>query len=84
MIQTIPNRRLEQQIGYHKWLSAEFQKESEALQSTYYSKGKKPTDSQLKKLQKVEYMANYYYEQIKERIAELKRRRDAGIFIEEM
>ncbi|MGL4677537.1 MAG: hypothetical protein ACRCWI_07720 [Brevinema sp.] len=82
MIKTIPNRILEQQIGYNKWLSVAFKKESEALQSMYYSKGKKPTE--LKKLQKAEYMANYYYEQIKERIAELKRRRDAGIFIEEM
>lgn len=82
-IKTLPNKRLEEQIGYNKYLFNGLKEEAEMLQIKYYSKGKKPSPSQLNKLQKIEKMADYYYKNMKDRIAELKQRRDNGIFIEE-
>ncbi|MGL4563558.1 MAG: hypothetical protein ACRCVW_06880 [Brevinema sp.] len=72
-IQTLANIRFEQQIGYNKFLFKNFKEEGEALQLKYYSKGKKPTENQLNKLQTTEYMANHYYNNMKEQITELKK-----------
>ena len=82
-IQKLPNIRLEQQIGYNKYLVRALKEECNKLQESYYSKGKKPSVKKLRDLKDKEYMGQYYWREIKERITELKRRRDLGIVITE-
>jgi len=66
---------LETQVGYNRYFAKEFGQDAEKLQKKYYLASGKPTVEQLEELKKLRYMSEFYWEEAKMIVQELRKRK---------